>query len=351
MASASFSAASRRLRDSGPRLRPPPPRAPRRSASSSATRSAALASARELARQARPVREEVGRRGPVLAQELLEPEEPLLDLGEALGVRLDAIRVPREGPRRVRRAPPGPTRRRARARPGTRRCAAAWSSSVPQPRQLVADGPLPLVEPLRRPPRRAWSFSACRRRARSCSSSVSSPSRGSSSSISRSWNRRKSSRSARPRSWALAASSSRTTSTSPSTCSATFARSASSLPKASRYSRWVAGSVRLTLSCCDAMSHRSGAISASCVAVQSRPLTYARLRPSAWMTRRTTSSRSLGTPAASSFAAAREPGASSKSASTSASRPPLARGPASPGRPGRATGRPPPSTCLPPSHR
>ena len=35
----------------------------------------------------------------------------------------------------------------------------------------------------------------------------------------------------------------------------------------------VAGSVNVTLSCCDAMSHSSAARSASCAAVQSRPLT------------------------------------------------------------------------------
>ena len=95
----------------------------------------------------------------------------------------------------------------------------------------------------------------------------------------------------------------------------------------------VPGSVRLTDSCCDAMSQRSGASSMSCAAVHIRPLRNARLRPSLCTTRRTTSSRSAppsppsppskGTPAASSLPAKREPCATSKSASTSASRAPL----------------------------
>jgi hypothetical protein len=72
-----------------------------------------------------------------------------------------------------------------------------------------------------------------------------------------------------------------------------------------------------TLSCCEAMSHRSAAISASWAAVHRRPLTYARLRPvrprriSPWAgctTRRTTSSRSLGIPGRLELGAARDPG-------------------------------------------
>ncbi len=55
-----------------------------------------------------------------------------------------------------------------------------------------------------------------------------------------------------------------------------------------------------------------------------RPFKYARLRPSLWITRRTTSCPlSSAMPAASSFAAMREPGSTSKSASTVASRSPF----------------------------
>src|SRR5450432_426849 len=143
----------------------------------------------------------------------------------------------------------------------------------------------------------------------------------------------KSSRSARPRSSAAAVSSSRATTESASTCSASRCRSVSSFPKASRYSTCVAGSVNETLSCCDAMSHKSTPSSVSCAAVQRRPLTYARLRLScrpapsasrlAWTTRLTTSSRSTGNPAETSFADTLDAGASSKSASTSASSAPL----------------------------
>ena len=98
----------------------------------------------------------------------------------------------------------------------------------------------------------------------------------------------------------------------------------SSLPNASRYSRCVAGSVSETLSCCEAMSQRSGASSGSC-ARRAEPPVDVRAAPPLALDHPADDELPLssGCPAASSFAATREPGSTSKSASTSASRSPL----------------------------
>ena len=187
------------------RARRPPPRRPVAAFSSSSVASTVRRARErvELGGQRRAVGEELRGRRPVLAQELLQAERALLDLGQPLGARLDALGVAGERPRRVgelgpRRLDGARVRQRAtrrwrrpgRARPRGARARRRWA---PRPRRAARPRAAS-------PPGGARRGAGGRARARAPSPR---PSRTSSSSISRICQRRKSSRSARPRSSAL----------------------------------------------------------------------------------------------------------------------------------------------------
>ncbi len=218
---------------------------------------------------------------------------------------------------------------------------AAWSSSAPEAPELVADGALALVEALGGAARRRLQLlgvpeaSRARARARSPRRRAD-PARQSRAAASGGSPRAR-------RGLAPGRSPRRAravTSASASTCSARRDPLGLELPNASRYSTCVAGSVRLhALVLRGDVAELRGDFGELSRRAEP-PLTYARLRPSAWTTRRTTSSRSPGCPPPrASPTRTRARLGSSKSASTSASSPRPRTNPAGPGRRGPGTRR------------
>ena len=173
-------------------------------------------------------------------------------------------------------------------------------------------------------PAPARSFSAAASTLLSCDRRSSSPASGAAFSSSSSWNLSQSARWARcdssESSWARAFSAS----ASAANASEKAARTGPSCACASSRSRCRAASSRPTCSCCPEMSSSPRVAAWSCAAVASAPFTQARLRPSRWTVRRTTSSPpAAGSPSDCSRASHSAGCRGRKSACTSASSAPV----------------------------
>ena len=138
-----------------------------------------------------------------------------------------------------------------------------------------------------------WATASPNSASSSARRSSSSPSVRPAASSSETWKRSRSISRARARSSPPMAASSASTVANSRTASASGA--VSTAPNLSSASRWAAVARRRWWACCPWRSRRRRPCSARDAAVSRRPSTYARLRPSAGTTRRSTTSRSPST--------------------------------------------------------